>query len=372
MRRGGKADLVIDHDMDRAAGAMPLEAREAKAFRHHALPGKGRIAMQQNGQNLGALGIVRLILLGADLAQHHRVYRFEMAGVGGQRQMDGVAVELAVVAGTEVVFHIARSVDILGFGTATPKLVEQRAVRLAHDIGQHVEPPAMRHPDDDVLHAKLPAALDDLLHRRDEAFATVKAKALGAHVFDMEVFLEPLGLDQLVQNRLATVPGKGDFLVVALDPLLEPGGLFGVGDVHVLQREGAAIGALDDGQDLAEACNLKAQHVVDENRPVHIGLGEAVGFRVKLGLGAMLAQAERVEIGDEMAADTVGANEHQRAHGIEHGALDRLVGNLDALLGGLGGNLLARVLQFRLGGPFARERGGELIGRHRRPVGPRP
>jgi hypothetical protein len=44
---------------------------------------------------------------------------------------------------------------------------------------------------------------------------------------------------------------KADFLAVAFDPFLQPRGLFGVGDVHVLQREGAAIGALHDVDDLA-------------------------------------------------------------------------------------------------------------------------
>ena len=37
-----------------------------------------------------------LILLGADLAEHHGIDDLEMRGVGGQRQMDAVAVELAV------------------------------------------------------------------------------------------------------------------------------------------------------------------------------------------------------------------------------------------------------------------------------------
>ena len=122
------------------------------------------------------------------------------------------------------------------------------------------------------LMPRFAAALDDLFHRRDQAFAAVEAEALGAHVLDVEVFLEALGLDQLVEDRLAPLAGEADFLVVALDPFLEPGGLLGVGDVHVLQGEGAAIGAFDDLDDLADRGDLKAQHVVDEDRPVHVGI----------------------------------------------------------------------------------------------------
>ena len=48
MRRRGKADLVVHHDMHRAAGLVAAQARQAKALGHHALPGKGRIAMQQH------------------------------------------------------------------------------------------------------------------------------------------------------------------------------------------------------------------------------------------------------------------------------------------------------------------------------------
>jgi hypothetical protein len=93
---------------------------------------------------------------------------------------------------------------------------------------------------------------------------------------------------------------KATSLPKPLDPLLQPAGLFGVGDVHVLQREGAAIGALHDVDDLPDRRVLKPQHVVEEDRPVHVGLGEAVGFRIELGMRGLVAHAQRVEIGHQM------------------------------------------------------------------------
>src|ERR1700730_7135545 len=71
---------------------------EAEAFRDHALAGKRRIAMHQQRQYRDALvrRIAMLVLLGAYLAKHHRIDDFQMRRVGGQRQMDAVAVELAV------------------------------------------------------------------------------------------------------------------------------------------------------------------------------------------------------------------------------------------------------------------------------------
>ena len=40
--------------------------------------------------------------------------------------------------------------------------------------------------------------------------------------------------------------------------------------------EGAAIRALYDAQNLPHGCDLQTQNVVDENRPIHVGVGEAV------------------------------------------------------------------------------------------------
>jgi hypothetical protein len=78
-----------------------------------------------------------------------------------------------------------------GVEGAALELVEQRAMRLAHHLGQHVEAAAMGHAEHDVLHAQIAAALDDLLERRDQRLAAVEAEALGAGVLDVENFSKP-------------------------------------------------------------------------------------------------------------------------------------------------------------------------------------
>ena len=92
-----------------------------------------------------------LVLLGAHLAEHHRVDDLEMRRVGGERQVHLVAVELAVGRGAEVILHVAGALDVVGRRRAALELVEDRAVRLAHHLRQHVEPAAMRHADHDLL-----------------------------------------------------------------------------------------------------------------------------------------------------------------------------------------------------------------------------
>ncbi len=370
-RRRGEADLVVDNEMDGAAGAVTLEAREAEAFRHHALAREGRVAVQQQRQHLRARRITHLRLLGADLAEHHRVDRLEMAGVGGQREMHGIAVELAVRGGAEMVFHVAGALDLVGLVAAALELVEDRAVGFLHHVGEHREPAAVRHADDDVLDAERAAALDDLLHRRDQRLAAVEAEALGAGVFHLEELLVALRLDQLVEDRPPAALGEVDLLAVALDALLEPGRLLGVGDVHVLQREGAAIGAFDQGDDLADRGGLQAEHVVDEDRPVHVGLGEAVGPGIELGMRLGLGEPQRVEIGDQMAADAVGADDHQRAHRIEHRLADLRLAQRRTRLGAPRPHLVSDRPD-KFGTPLPVQRRGQFVVRRRRPVGPRP
>ena len=375
MRRRGEADLVVDDDVHGPAGAVAREPRKPEALRHHALAREGRVAVQEHRQDLGAVVVAHLRLLGADLAEHHGVHRLEVRGVRGERQVHGVAVEVAVRGRAEVILDVARALHVLGLEGAALELIEDGAVGLLHHVGEHAEPPAVGHPDDDVAHAQRAAALDDLLHRGDQAFPPVEPEALGAGVLDAEELLEPLGLHELVEDRAPALAGEADLLAVALDPLLEPTGLLGVGDVHELQREGAAIGALHQAEDLAQAGELQPQDVVDEDGPVHVVGREAVGRGVELRVRRLPAHPERVEVGREVAPDAVGADQHQRADGVGDGAPQLRVA--DGAAGGLrlGGDLLACGTGLRrpaLRGPLARERGGDLVARLRRPVRARP
>ena len=194
--------------MDRAAGAEALGPRHGETFRHHALAGEGGVAVHQERQHRGARGlVVALLLLGARLAQHHRIDRLEMRGVGGQRQMHLVAVELAVRRGAQMIFHVARALHF-AMGLAEPPWNSWKmlAIGLGHHVGEHVQPPAMRHAEHDFLHAQLAAALDDLFHRGDQRFAAVETEALGAEEFHAAEFLERLRLRSACSGSRACLP----------------------------------------------------------------------------------------------------------------------------------------------------------------------
>jgi hypothetical protein len=97
-------------------GAVALQPHQREALGHHALAGEGGVAVQQQRDHLGAaaVGLLQPVhgLLGARLAQHHRVDDLEVRRVGGQRQVHRLAVELAVRAGAQVIFDVAGALDV--------------------------------------------------------------------------------------------------------------------------------------------------------------------------------------------------------------------------------------------------------------------
>ncbi len=325
---GGEADLVVDDEMNRAAGAIALELGEIEQFGNQALAGESRIAMHQEADDLISLGVLALLLLGADLAEDDRVDRFEMRGIRLQRKMDEIAVEAAVARRAEMVFDVARALHVLGIDGIALEFREHGGERLAHHVGEHVQAAAMRHADHQLFHAELAAALDHLLERRDQRFAAIEAEALGAGVALVAEFLEHLGIGQALQDR--ALAHHREFGVVArhLDTRLDPLALLELLDVHVFDADLVRIRRLERRQDLLQGRDFEAEEIVDEDRPVEIGLGEAVGRRIEVGMISRALQPERIEIGDQMAPRAIGADQVHRAQGVERRLL-RIGGQLD-------------------------------------------
>ena len=161
------------------------------------------------------------------------------------------------------------------------------------------------------------AALQDLLERRDHRLAAVQAEALGAGELDVQEALELLGLDQPLQDGALALGGELGLVADALDALLDPGLLVRMLDVHELDADRAAVGLAQHLHDLAQGRRLQPEHVVEEDRPVHVGFGEAVGLRIELRVVLPALQAERIEIGHQVAAHAVDADQHQRADRID-------------------------------------------------------
>ena len=244
--------------------------------------------------------------------------------------MHAVAVELAVGRGAEMVFHVAGALDLVRGRGAALELVEDGAMRLAHDLRQHVESAAVGHADDDIFHAERAAALDDLLERGDHRFGAIETEALGAGELQIAEFFEAFGLDQLVEDRALAFGRERDLLVRPFDALLDPAFLRGIGDVHEFDAERLAIGAAKDRENLPQCAEFEAEHAVEKDPAVVVRFAEAVGTRIEILLVMVRLETEGIEIGVEVTARAIGADQHQRVDRIARRLLDLGGGNVDA------------------------------------------
>ncbi len=330
-RARGEADLIVDDQMDRAAGAVTLELRHLEALVHHSLAGEGGVAVQEKAHDPRPLGVALLSLLGADLAEHHRVDRLEMGRVGGQAEMNPAAVgQLAIGRGAEVILDVARSEHVVGHGRAL-ELGEDRRVGLAHHVGEHVEAAAMGHADHDLVDAELDRFADDRLERRHGALAAVEAEALGARELDVQEALEALGQNQLLEDVALLLGAGAQQIVRAFHARLDPGLLVRILNVHELDADLGAVGLAQDLDDPAQARLLQAEDVVEEELAVQIGLGEAVGTGVELRVLIAAGEAKRVEIGEQVAANPIGADQHHDPQMIDDQPPRALAAEIDDL-----------------------------------------
>ena len=80
--------------------------------------------MQQERHDRGPVLVAKLVLFCPGFAQNDWINRLQMARVRRQTQMHRVAIKLAIRRSAEVVFHIARAINVLWFETAALKFVK--------------------------------------------------------------------------------------------------------------------------------------------------------------------------------------------------------------------------------------------------------
>ena len=91
-RGGGEPDLVVDDDVDGAAGAVPAQLRQVEGLGDHALTGERRVAVDEDGQH-GEVdpAAVEAVLLGPRDPLEDRVDRLQVRGVGRQVDLGALA-----------------------------------------------------------------------------------------------------------------------------------------------------------------------------------------------------------------------------------------------------------------------------------------
>jgi hypothetical protein len=312
--QGREADLVVDHHVDGAARRVALQAREVQGLRHDPLAREGGVAVEEDGQDLRALLVVERVLPRAHHPLHHRVHPLEVARVRGHAHGQRLArVRVVGAGGPQVVLHVARALGGVRVRLSL-ELREDLGQGLADGVGQHVQAAAVGHADHGLPHALARGVGEHAVQERDGGLAALQREALVADVLRMQEALEALRLHHLLEDPAARGGVEGRPVPRGLHPDLQPLLALGVGDEHVLDADGAAVGVAQDLEHLPQGGPVLPGKAVGDELAVQVPQREAVGGRVQVAVGRALG-VEGIEVGHEVAAHAVGV------HQLEHAGL---------------------------------------------------
>ena len=116
--------------------------------------------------------------------------------------------------------------------------------------------------------------------------------------------------------------GEFGAVVDLFDPLLDPGLLLRVLHMHELDTDAAAIGAVQQLDDLPQGSCFQSEDIVDEDRAVPILFGETVMGGIKFGVRGRRLKPERVELRFKVSPDPVGPDQHDRPERVQTGLPD--------------------------------------------------
>jgi hypothetical protein len=149
---------------------------------------------------------------------------------------------------TQVVLDVSRALYGTGIQIAL-ELPEDLLVRLADNVGQHIEPAAVRHAHADFLEICFGGLLAHLVQQHDRRLAALQGEPLLSYELGLQECLEDLGLIELVEDPQVLLAWQG--LMGPLYSVLDPLALRRLLNVHVLDADGPAIGITQDAQDLS-------------------------------------------------------------------------------------------------------------------------
>ena len=202
-----------------------------------------------------------------------------------------------------MILHVSPAHHGLDLGVL--ELGEELVGALAEDVDEDVEAPAVGHAHDDLLAALPREFLEQPVEQRDQALGAFQREPLLADVLAVEERLQRLGLGEPRQDAQLLLAGQRRRVLRGLHALLQPALDGGILAVHVLDADGAAVGPAQAGEDLAQRhLALAAGEVAGREGLVEIRVGEAEMLDLQLRR-RRLEEPERVQIGEEVAADAV-------------------------------------------------------------------
>ena len=199
---GREPDLVVGDDVERPAGGVAVDRVEVERLGDDALASERRVAVDEDRERdrrvVDAAGARPIRLLRPRMALDDGVDRLQVARVRGEGHLDVAGAGLPRLGGGEVVLDIARSALRIGDegvdGALALELAQDRGVRAADRVREHVEPPAMCDPDHDLVRAPGGSKLDREVQHRDERVEALDGELLLPDERAPQVRLEGLDL----------------------------------------------------------------------------------------------------------------------------------------------------------------------------------
>ena len=322
---------------------------EVERLGDDALARERRVAVDQDREcdrrvvDAGPAGTIRLLC--TSVALDDRVHRFEVARVRGEGHLDVAGAGLPRLGGGEVVLDVARSPLRIGDegvdGALALELAQDRGVRAPDRVREHVEPPAMRDPDHDLVRARGGSKLDRDVQHRDERVETLDGELLLPDERAAQVRLEGLDLREPKQERPSFVVRKRLAEATGLDRAPQPHALGVIRDVLDLVRDRPHVDLLEPRQRVEQRLAFARQPQEPRRNP-RLDLGRQRWMQA-LGLERGIARrlgAERIEASREV---TVHADRLHERHGSRDGGEEIEIGGLGrGGCCGRGGGLLGR------------------------------
>ena len=315
-RRRRESDLVVDDDVDRPARPVARQLGEIEDLGHHPLPGERRVPVEEHRQDgfPGGGAVAGLaLLLGADHAFHDGVDGLEVRGV--RFDLDGdllTGLGLPDRARALVILHVALVGREVGMDHAL-EAREDPLGRVADDVRQDVQPPAVGHADHDLVDAAGRRVLDQPIEQRNRRLAALDRVAALSQELRAEEALELFGRDELHEDALADVGGQGLGGGRGGDVRADPVFFFRARDVAVFGADLAAVHAAHERDDVAQGHPVSALEPARVEIAVEIPDRQPVGRKLELGMLGDHAGAERIDVGEQMAPHAVRVDELEDA-----------------------------------------------------------
>ncbi len=301
--RDGEADLVVDDDVQRATGVEGARLRQLQGFRDHALASERSVAMDLDGQHLGAGRVAAPFLPGPHGTLDHRVDHFQMRRIEGERDMHVAGRGLQIRGEALVVLHVARALQV-GHVVLAFEFRENIRGRLAEQVHEHIQAAAVGHADDRLFHTAGTGLLDDVIQQRNQRLTALQREPALSDVLGVQVALQTFRAGELPEDILPLLETVVAADLPGLELILQPQTLIGRGDMRELGADGATVDGLQAGQDIAQLHALGDAAVTGgrEELGVQVGIAETEIGQVQHFRTLTLHESEGVKLRDQMTA----------------------------------------------------------------------